>query len=81
MILLYAAISVIAHEKPGTHKKMPPIKLLPIAKSIAIALVFFAFGRLLAIRWGNAGFLIAVILLTIFYVSWWAIHRSSNQDK
>lgn len=80
-MILYAVKLTIAHTNLSGGETMPKIKLLPIAISIAVALIFFALGRLLAIRWGNAGFWLAVILLTIFYASWWAIQRGNNRDK
>jgi hypothetical protein len=56
-------------------ENMPKIKISPVIKSITIALIFFTLGRLLAIRWGNIGFWLAVILLTIFYAALWAVNR------
>ena len=77
-MILYAVSYTIAHEDTFIGKNMPKINLLPIAKSIAIALVFFALGRLLAVRWGNSAFWLAIILLAIFYASWWAINRRNK---
>ena len=55
------------------------IKLWPIIKSITIALVFFALGRLMVARMGNAGIWIIVIALIIFYAFWWNGYQKNKQ--
>jgi hypothetical protein len=54
---------------------MPKIKLLPIAKSIAIALIFFAVGRLMVIQMGTKGIWIVAILVIGFYSIWWVSYK------
>lgn len=58
---------------------MPKIKLLPIAKSIAIALIFFALGRLMMIQMGTLGIVIAVGLVIVFYAVWWASYQRGKK--
>ncbi len=45
---------------------MPKIKFLPILLSVTLALVFFAFGRILVLLLGDAGLWLTIGLLGIF---------------
>ena len=58
---------------------MPKIKILPIVQSIAIALVFFALGRIMVIQMGTLGVWIAVILVIVFYAVWWVNYQRGKQ--
>ena len=51
---------------------MPEIKILPIIKNIAIALIFFALGRLMVINLGTLGIVLIFIFVIGFYAIWWA---------
>ena len=55
------------------------IKILPIIKSITIALIFFALGRLMVIRMGNTGIWVIVIALLVFYAIWWQMYQRNKQ--
>jgi hypothetical protein len=59
---------------------MPKIKLLPIAKSIAIALIFFAVGRLMVIQMGTKGIWIVGILVIGFYSIWWVSYKRGKKQ-
>ena len=57
---------------------MPKINLLPILKSVIIALVFFTLGRMLTQSLGWAGIWVTVSLLVIFYAAWWWLGRRKS---
>ena len=50
---------------------MPEIKILPIIKNIAIALIFFAFGRLMVVKLGTLGIVLTFVFVIVFYIIWW----------
>jgi hypothetical protein len=58
---------------------MPKIKLLPIAKSIAIALIFFALGRILVLQLGNIGIVIVLVVVIVFYGIWWVNYQKNKR--
>jgi hypothetical protein len=60
---------------------MPKIKLLPIAKSIAIALIFFALGRILVLQLGNIGIVIVLVVVIVFYGIWWVKYQKNKQNS
>ncbi len=60
---------------------MPKIKIFPLARSIAIALIFFAIGRVIVAQMGSTGFWMIAILLTLFYFGWWLLYRRERTGK
>ena len=61
---------------------MPEIKILPIVKSVAIAMVFFVLGRLMVIQLGTLGVWITAILVIVFYAIWWVRYqREKRRDR
>jgi hypothetical protein len=57
---------------------MPEIKILPIIKNIAIALIFFALGRLMVIKLGTFGIVLIFIFVIVFYAVWWTRFQRSK---
>lgn len=60
---------------------MPKIKFLPILLSVTLALVFFAFGRILVLLLGDAGLWLTIGLLAIFYALWGVGYRRRRGKK
>ena len=60
---------------------MPKIKLVPIAKSIAIALIFFALGRILVLQLGNLGIVIVLVVVIVFYGIWWVNYQKNKRNS
>ena len=54
---------------------MPEIKIVPLIKSLIIALIFFVLGRLIVIQMGTAGMWLTVGLVVVFYTAWWILYR------
>jgi hypothetical protein len=59
---------------------MLKIKLLPIIKSIIIALIFFALGRIMLLQMGTLGIVIAIALVVIFYIIWGVSYRRGKKN-
>jgi hypothetical protein len=57
------------------------IKIGPFIKSIAIALVFFAIGRLVVVQMGGVGSWIILIGLVVFYAVWWVFYQRGKKRK
>jgi hypothetical protein len=58
---------------------MPKIKILPIVKSLIVALFFFVLGRLMVMRLGTVGIWIVAILVIGFYAIWWVSYQRGKQ--
>jgi hypothetical protein len=63
----------------GIGNLMPKIKLVPIIKSITIALIFFALGRIMLIQLGTMGIVIAIVLVLVFYIFWAVSYRRGKK--
>lgn len=48
-------------------------------RSVAIALVFFALGRLLVLQMGTTGYWVIGLLLVVFYAAWWVFIRRGKE--
>lgn len=59
---------------------MPEIKILPIIKNIAIALIFFAFGRLMVIKLGTLGIVLTFVFVIVFYAIWWVSYQRGKKN-
>lgn len=57
---------------------MPKIKIIPIIKSITIAMLFFVVGRLMVMQMGSLGIWIVAGLLVVFYIAWWMMYRRNK---
>ena len=60
---------------------MPDIKISPFIKSIAIALIFYALGRLIVLQMGTNGIWLILGSLVIFYGWRWVIFRRNKGNK
>ncbi len=60
---------------------MPDIKLPPLVRNLAIALIFFILGRWIYIQMGVTGIWVIAILLVVFYTGWWALFRRKKGEK
>ncbi len=58
---------------------MSGIKIGPLVRSIALALVFFVLGRLVVDQMGSAGIWLVFGLLALFYGVWWLMRRSGKE--
>lgn len=75
-MILYVGKCLIAYNQFALENKpMTQRRVLSFLKSLIVAFIFFGFGRLMAIRYGDAGFWITVILLFFFYLGWWWFNR------
>jgi len=46
---------------------------------MAIALIFFALGRIVVVQMGTTGIWIVIVALIVFYSAWWVNYRRSKK--